>query len=404
MKTKVVFLTLFLSFILSNMTFAGDESEKINKVRLTWDISPRAVFYQVVILKSKKDTPENIEVFFNKVFNNGIEIDLSHTQDAKNFYYKVCPLNYDGEPVEKFSRPKSILTGEINTNSPKPVALLNKNEDAPLYPVYSWIPMLGAKNYEVEVYRKRGNNNTLIHILRTTSNSIYEKAGYTYPDNYFWRVRAIDINGNPTSDWSQNIDFTVKEDVKIAALGDSITHGGGAISVPPSSPVYRYEAYAGIEIKNLGKSGDKTKDMLNRFERDVLPFHPKILLIMGGVNDIRESISSSVTINNLSQIKEKCEKNNITPVFVTTTPINPNLTWRALTNAKLPYDYKKKLKNINDWIMSQKYAVNVTSALCGEDMYLYPGLTTDGIHPDHVAKERIGKIITEYIKKTFPNI
>lgn len=404
MAKKFLFLIFLFQFIFFNITFAGDVDEKLNKVRLTWDISPRAVFYQVVILKSQTDTPENIEVFFNKVFNNGIEIDLSHTDKAKNFYYKVCPLNYDGEPVEKFSQPKSVLTGELNTTSPKPIALLNQNEDAPLYPVYSWIPMLGEKNYEVEVYRKRENNNTLIHVLRATSNSIYEKAGFTYPDKYFWRVRAIDMKGNPKSEWSENIDFTVKKDVKIAALGDSITHGGGAISVPPSSPVYRYEAYAGIEIKNLGKSGDKTKDMLNRFERDVLPFHPKILLIMGGVNDIRESTPSYVTIKNLSLIKEKCEKNNIIPIFVTTTPVNPDLTWRALSSSKLPSDYKQKLKNINNWIMSQTYAIDVTSALCGEDMYLYPGLTTDGIHPDHIAKERIGKIITEYIRKTFPNI
>lgn len=403
MIKKFLFILFLFQFIFSGVTFADVATEKINKVRLSWEISPRAVYYQVVILKSEKDTPDNIEVFFNKVFNNGIEIDLSHAADAKNFYYKVCPLNYEGEPVEKYSTPLPIINGELNTTSPKPIALLNEGEDAPLYPVYSWIPMLGEKNYEVEVYRKR-ENNTLIHTLRTTSNSIYEKAGFTYPDDYFWRVRAIGLDGKPQSEWSPNIYFTVKKDVKIAALGDSVTHGGGAISVPPSSPVYRYEAYAGIEIKNLGKSGDKTKDMLNRFDRDVIPFHPKILLIMGGVNDIREWIDPSVTIENLTLIKDKCIRNGIIPVFVTTTPINPDLTWRALTRAKLPYDYKKRLKTINNWVMNQAYAIDVTSSLCGEDLYLYPGLTTDGIHPDHIAKERIGKIITEYINKTFPNI
>lgn len=399
MIKRVLFLVLMLQFVFININYA----EKINKVRLSWEISPRAVFYQVVILKSETDTPENIEVFFNKVFNNGIEIDLSHTPNAQNFYYKVCPLNYEGMPIEKFSKLRPILSGEINTVSPKPIALMGENEDAPLYPVYSWIPMLGEKNYEVEVYRKR-DKNQLIHILRTTANSLYEKAGFTYPDEYFWRVRAISLTGEPTSDWSENIYFTVKKDVKIAALGDSVTHGGGAISVPPSSPIYRYEAYAGVEIKNLGKSGDKTRDMLNRFEKDVLPFHPKILLIMGGVNDIREWVSPSVTINNLAAIRDKCAQNGITPVFVTTTPINPDLTWRALTRSDLPYDYGKRLKTINNWIMNQKYAIDVTSSLCGENLYLYPGLTTDGIHPDHVAKERIGKIITEYIKKTFPNV
>lgn len=398
-KSLFIFFSVFILW--ANNVYAEDAEEKINKARLSWEISPRAVYYQVVILKSEADTPENIEVFFNKVFNNGIEIDLSHAENAKNFYYKVCPLNYDGAPIEKFSKPRPITDGEINTKAPKPTALLNSGEDAPLYPVYSWIPMLGKKNYEVEVYRKR-DNDIFIHTLRTPLNSIYETAGFTYPDNYFWRVRAIDNNGNPASEWSENVYFTVKKNVKIAAFGDSITHGGGAMSVPPSSPVYRYEAYAGVEIKNLGKSGDKTSDMLSRFDRDVLPFHPQILIIMGGVNDIREWVNPEVTIKNLAAIRDKCVANNITPIFATTTPINPDLMWRAMARLKLPDDYQYRLRTINNWIMKQKHAVDVTSSLCGENLYMYPGLTTDGIHPDHVAKERIGEKITEYIRKNFP--
>ncbi|MBR3623772.1 MAG: SGNH/GDSL hydrolase family protein [Selenomonadaceae bacterium] len=400
MTRKIIPTVLLLLLFVLNTVCA---EEKINKVRLTWDISARAVYYQVVILKSERDAPDNIEVFFNKVFNNGIEIDFSHNENAKNFYYKVCPLNYVGEPVEKFSKPRPITDGEINTDSPKPTALLRDDEDAPLYPVYSWIPMLNMTNYEVEVYRRR-EKDTLIHLLRSPTNCVYEKEGFTYPDNYVWRVRAIDNAGRPKSEWSEKVSFTVKGNVKIAALGDSITHGGGAISVPPSSPVYRYEAYADIEIKNLGKSGDKTSDMLRRFEKDVLPFHPKLLIIMGGVNDIRLSIDPYETINNLAAIRDKCIANNITPLFATTTPINPDLTWRSLSKNNLPYDYQNHLRTINNWILKQKYSVDVTSSLCGENLYLYPGLTTDGIHPDHVAKERIAKKLSEYIKKNFPSL
>lgn len=418
MIRKILCLCLLFQFLILSVSFAKeatdthdalmsaqefDSTEKINKVRLSWEISPRAVFYKVVVLKSAKDTPDNVLLVFDKIFSNGIEIDLSGANDAKNFYYKVCPLNYTGEPVEKFSTPRSILEGEINTTSPKPTALPEEDEDALLYPVYSWIPMYGEKNYEVEVYR-RDEENQFLHLLRTNSNSIYEKTGFTKPGVYFWRVRAVDTQGKPTSDWSEEINFTVKGEVKIAALGDSVTHGGGAISVPPSSPVYRYEAYAGFEIKNLGKSGDKTSDMLNRFDKDVLPFNPQILIIMGGVNDIRARVDTDVTIENFMAIKDKCETHNIIPVFVTTTPVNPDLTWRTMTKTTLPWNYKKMIKNINDWIMSQPYAINVTNSLCGGDLYLYPGMTTDGIHPDHVAKEYIGKIITEYIMDNFPDI
>lgn len=67
----------------------------------------------------------------------------------------------------------------------------------------------------------------------------------------------------------------------MAALGDSITHGGGAVSTPPSATLYNWETYANLPVLNIGFSGNLTSNMLNRFDNDVLSFNPKILVVMG---------------------------------------------------------------------------------------------------------------------------
>ena len=74
---------------------------------------------------------------------------------------------------------------------------------------------------------------------------------------------------------------------RIVCLGDSITQGGEA----PGGYVWlvrRYLAalYPNIEVINAGISGNKSTDMLARFQRDVLDKHPDLVTISVGVNDV----------------------------------------------------------------------------------------------------------------------
>ena len=39
----------------------------------------------------------------------------------------------------------------INPLKPQPTAFFDNHRPVPLYPVYSWIPVLGAAGYEVEI-------------------------------------------------------------------------------------------------------------------------------------------------------------------------------------------------------------------------------------------------------------
>lgn len=74
---------------------------------------------------------------------------------------------------------------------------------------------------------------------------------------------------------------------KVAVYGDSISHGGGHLSFGPADLAYSYESYLDFPTINLSESGDTSEAMVMRFEKDVLPFSPEYLLIMGGTNSLR---------------------------------------------------------------------------------------------------------------------
>lgn len=399
-------LWIFCAIFLFVMGAGTASAEEMRKVRLTWPATSRAVQYQVVLLRDGRDAKDNIALVANKVYTNGVEIDLtSFGEEKKDFYWKVCPLNFEGRPLEHFSEPKPIAeTGEFDTVSPLPTTEFDKMAFVPLYPVFSWIPMLGAEHHEVQVFRSRAGKDILIHTLQCGKYTVYEDGGYTYPGDYCWRVRSVDENGTSLSEWSKKIPFRVEPKATVAALGDSITHGGGAFSVPPGYILYNWETYSSVPVKNLGLSGDTTEQMLLRFEREVLPFQPKILVIMGGVNDFRGETKGWETVQNLKAIRDKCESHGIIPVLVTATPINPEvIALRGMGEMPRP-DWVDRQRYVNRWIMSQKYAVDIASMLADGNGYFKVGYTTDGIHPDYEAKKYIGETIGAYLLEHFPEI
>ena len=380
-------------------------AREMDKVRLTWDMTPDAVMYQVVLLKDAKDTADNIVQAYDQVYTNGIEIDLRLFGDErKNFYYKVCPLNYEGVNLQPFSVPKPITDGEFNTVSPLTQSEFDRMDFAPLYPTYSWVPFLDAVQYQIRVFRRRGDDDTLIANIIATDHDVYEWSGYTHPDTYYWEIRALDPDGRAISEWSEKRFFEVTTPVAVAAFGDSITHGGGATSVPPCRVMYNWETYCPVPIKNLGRSGDTTQNMADRFDNDVLPFKPKILVIMGGVNDYREGTDSNVSIENLIRVRERCYDNDIIPVFVTPTPINAWLIDRRKLTTSPYHSWQYLRQDIIRWVRMQQYFVDINDTLTDAEGDLNGELTADGLHPDYKAKKHIGETIGKYLQEKFPHI
>ncbi|MBP5201080.1 MAG: SGNH/GDSL hydrolase family protein [Schwartzia sp.] len=376
-----------------------------DKVRLTWPMTPGAARYRVAILSAPEYAPQNV-IYEETVSAPGTEIALevlARKEGAafETAYWAVRPMRYGGAPLGDFSAPQPLSSGERAPVSPRPNSDYGTMAEPPIYLVYAWVPVRKTSSYEVEVWREDGSARERVRHYYTYETILYDEAPLKTPGRYTWRVRALDGYGRRWSDWSEPEAFTVNAPVTVAALGDSITHGGGAVTAPPSRAMYCWESYAGLAVKNLGKSGDSSYDLLMRFEADVLPFAPKYLVIMGGVNDFRVGVSAQTTIWNLSQLAAKCGAYGITPIFATATPISPEMMKNIQDIEPAAWNWKAEQIAVNEWIMAQPYAVDAAAPLTDENGELKAELTSDGLHPDAEAKKIIGEAIGKYLRATF---
>lgn len=382
---------------------AGDEvqDKRISSVMLHWEPYPAAVRYAVRVLRGSAGAPMKTIATTDRVYTTGLHLPLMTYGTVDDLYWTVQPLGYDGMPLAAPSEPRSMREAEADPAAPVLTTEYAAMSYAPLYPVYSWIPLAGQKVHEVEVYRREVGHDRYVHTLRGGEYDVYDDTPFTVPGTYVYRVRGVTESGMPISDWSSYGSFTVAERTPIAALGDSITHGGGAITVPPSYQLYDWESYCTVPVKNLGHSGDTTEAMLARFERDVLPFSPRVLLIMGGVNDYRVGIYGAETVRNLAALREKCRAHGITPIFLTATPIRPTLMTSRMTITTPPSDWWAHRDYVNNWVMQQEHSIDVSTMLSDADGELEESYTTDGLHPDLTGKKYIGQTVDSYLRTHF---
>ena len=270
-----------------------------------------------------------------------------------------------------------------------------------LYPTYSWEPIPRTEFYQIQVVKVDSPRDKIVRELLNTEafNRVTDWTPFTEEGEYYWQVRVVDKNKKPLSDWSAKKSFTVTAPVKFAVLGDSISHGG-ADYIPAGQLSCQWETYSEVPIKNLARGGDTTQMMLDRFDKDVLPFKPQVLVIMAGVNDIRSGSDAAAVIKNLEALRDKCLANDMTPVFCTVTSMNPEIIHSKgipLTDG----DWRQEREKVNFWIMQTPYFVDVATALTDDKGYLRAELTPDGLHPALRGKKIIGETIGDYLKKNF---
>lgn len=284
---------------------------------------------------------------------------------------------------------------------PIPTAEFEQMDFMQLYPTYSWEPVPLTQFYMVQVVKVEEPRDKIVRELLNTEafNRVTDSTPFTEPGEYYWQVRVVDKNHKPLSDWSAPKYFTVTAPVKFAVLGDSISHGGASY-IPAGQLSCQWETYSEVPIKNLARSGDTTKQILDRFDRDVLAFKPQVLVIMAGINDIRLGLTSDAIIKNLEAVRDKCLANDITPVFCTILPMNPEMMSRVGISLA-DGDWRETREKINFWIKKTPYFVDTATPLTDDFAYLKAELTPDGLHPALRGKKILGELIGDYLKKNF---
>ncbi len=372
---------------------------------LTWTKIKGAVAYELELLSKASDTQNQLIPFFStkQIYVNGFNADLSGYSNAPSFYWRVRGLDIDGAPISPFSDPELTPLDRKQAVAEKPTitSFFNQSPGATLlYPVYSWIPLAGAERYEVEILDDLPENpNGITPSVHRIDAAIaigfdyYDQKPRISEDSFYWRVRGLDQAGNPVGVYSDVGKFNVspKQHVAVATFGDSITHGGGSVSYSPADWEYSYQHYLSFPTINLGRSGDTSSALAERFEQDVLPFQPQYLLILAGTNSLRGGILAESVIADLISLKEKCIANNIRPVFLTLPPVNPDNIKKVFNEPTAP-DWQKEMNLVNNFIRKQVY-IDISAEMKYGSGILPANVAVDGLHLDIEGKKKIAAIV-----------
>lgn len=384
---------------------------------LVWHTVPNAVCYELELLDAPPEFEGGIALskshnlaYTRRVFTNGYQADLRPFANSKEIYWRARALGIHHEPIGEFCKAERIV---VDANQPMPNCPLINNFDfmdylpQPIYHVFDWIPIHKAAKYEVELLIHppevendvEPNPDAVWRMISEDMSSCYDEYGRPYAGAYYWRVRALDDDNQPIGTWSNSEKFIVDDytgGVDVAVFGDSISHGGGAVSYSPRALQYSYETYIDFPVVNISRSGDTSRTTLERFNQDVLPLKPKNLIIATGANCLRVgNISAEDVIADLEGIGKLCRDNDIRPIFLTLMPINPVNLQNAFRTPTDP-DWHAKLQQINEYIKHQDFFIDLEPYFYDTQGTMNASLAIDGIHPDIRGKMLMGEIISKH--------
>lgn len=163
----------------------------------------------------------------------------------------------------------------------------------------------------------------------------------------------------------------------IIAFGDSLVAGVGSST---GGFVDMLSKDLGVEVVNLGISGNTTKDALDRVEV-LKDYKPKLVMILLGGNDFLRKVPTEVTFANLDKIVRVVVNQGSVVVLL-------GVRSGVLSN-RYDEEYEK---------LASKYgAVYVSDVLDG--VFGRPNLMYDTIHPNDLGYRIIADRITPVIKK-----
>ncbi|HEX4228561.1 MAG TPA: SGNH/GDSL hydrolase family protein [Bryobacteraceae bacterium] len=180
-------------------------------------------------------------------------------------------------------------------------------------------------------------------------------------------------------------------------MGDSITDGWGR----------KYgEFFPGKPYLNRGISGQTTPQMLLRFRQDVLDLKPKVVVILGGTNDIAGNTgpeSLEEIEGYLQSMTELAQADGIRVVLSSLTPVcdcqNIQQTVRRSPG---------KIIAINAWMKA--YAkrrdaeyLDYYDATIDENKMFRKDLTRDGLHPNAEGYAVMGPLAEKAISRALEN-
>ena len=189
---------------------------------------------------------------------------------------------------------------------------------------------------------------------------------------------------------------SMAEPIRIVAMGDSTTAGTPAwrspVEVPPNgrgdeTSQYAYwlmKAHPGLDVLNRGVNGERSDQIRDRFERDVVEAKPKAVVIIAGVNDVYQGRPARHVMEQLRAMYDRAAQAGILVVAGSIIPYN---TASADQNARM--------REINGWIREQPGVifVDTRAAVAATDNPDRLFESPDGLHPTPAGYRRMADAI-----------
>lgn len=193
----------------------------------------------------------------------------------------------------------------------------------------------------------------------------------------------------------------------IVALGDSTTAGAPGFRSPAEAPPdgsgnkesqYAYwimKLRQEWKVLNRGVNGERSDQILKRFQKDALAYRPEVLIVLAGINDLYQGYPIDEIKRNLADIYRRARKENIRVIACTVLPYN----------SASPQVYRNIIK-LNNWIRS--YSTQNKLWFCDTSKAVEdpkrPGTlagTPDGLHPNVEGYRKMGDALTAVLAREF---
>ena len=144
-------------------------------------------------------------------------------------------------------------------------------------------------------------------------------------------------------------------------------------------------------LHNAGIPGNTTAQMRARLNGDVFNYHPNVLFVLGGTNDLGYGISGSATIANLRAIIVAAKARKIMVIILLVPPDQ----WTSMA---------PKISSLNRAIVnlanSQGVAwVDIHTPLTNGNGVYYPKYTSDGLHFSDLGAQVVANTVRGRIKR-----
>jgi len=190
------------------------------------------------------------------------------------------------------------------------------------------------------------------------------------------------------SQYVYTFNTTSSQEIKYAALGDSLTAGVGANNYEESYPYLLAEELSRnnkIILKDFSLLGARTEDLIDKeLLKMTVEDKPNIVTLLIGVNDVRENISEKEFKNNYAYIVNELINNTDAKIYLISIPfIGSNTLYLP------PYDWyfdnkTIKFNNIIKDIASENNLTYIDIATPTEQIFKKDGTyySIDSFHPN----------------------